>query len=59
MNIIYLLLGVSVFFVIVFVGAFVFAVKSGQYDDLEGSSYRAFLDESSLKYKKENNNVTQ
>ncbi|NIQ15547.1 MAG: cbb3-type cytochrome oxidase assembly protein CcoS, partial [Candidatus Dadabacteria bacterium] len=39
MNIIYLLVLISILLIIVIICAFFWAVKSGQFDDLEGSGH--------------------
>lgn len=45
MNIFYLLIGVSLFAALVFLGAFIWAVKSGQFDDNETPSIRILFDD--------------
>jgi len=45
MNIIFLTLGVSIFIAIVFLAAFIWATRKGQYDDLETPSHRMLLDD--------------
>jgi cbb3-type cytochrome oxidase maturation protein len=44
MNIFYLLIGVSLLVALIFLGLFIWAVKSGQYDDYETPSYRILFD---------------
>ncbi len=45
MNIFYLLIGVSLFAALIFLGAFIWAVRSGQYDDNETPSMRILFDD--------------
>ena len=45
MEALYLLLVIALVVMVVMVIAFVFSVKSGQYDDLEGSAWRILLDD--------------
>ena len=45
MNIFYLLIGVSLFAALIFLGAFIWAVKSGQFDDNETPSTRMLFDD--------------
>jgi cbb3-type cytochrome oxidase maturation protein len=45
MDILYLLIPLAVVIMIVAIGAFMWAVKSGQYDDLEGPAHRILMDD--------------
>ncbi len=45
MNILYLLIGVSLLAALVFLGLFIWAVKSGQYEDSYGPSVRVLFDD--------------
>jgi len=45
MNIFYLLIGVSLFAALIFLAAFIWAVKTGQYDDNETPPYRMLFDD--------------
>ncbi len=45
MDILYLLIPLSVALVAVIVAAFFWAVRSGQFDDLEGPAHRILLDD--------------
>lgn len=45
MNILYLLIPISLIFVAIAIGLFVWAIKSGQYDDLEGPAHRILMDD--------------
>lgn len=45
MNIFYLLIGVSLVAALIFLGAFIWAVRSGQYDDNETPSIRMLFDD--------------
>ena len=45
MNIFYLLIGVSLFAAMVFLAAFIWAVRDGQFDDYETPSRRILFDD--------------
>lgn len=45
MEIFYLLIGVSLFAAIIFLGAFIWAVKTGQFDDNETPAIRILFDD--------------
>ena len=45
MNIIFLLAPFSVFLGLIAVGAFVWTLRSGQYDDIEGAAARILIDD--------------
>lgn len=45
MNIFYLLIGVSLFAALIFLGAFIWAVRTGQFDDNETPSIRILFDD--------------
>ena len=45
MNIFYLLIGVSLFAALIFLGAFVWAVRSGQFEDTYTPSIRILFDD--------------
>jgi cbb3-type cytochrome oxidase maturation protein len=45
MDIIYLLIGVSLILLGVIIGIFMWAIKSGQFDDLEGPAHAIIMDE--------------
>ena len=45
MDILYLLIPLSVVLVVVIVAAFLWAIRSGQFDDLEGPAHRILLDD--------------
>lgn len=45
MEILYLLIPVSLLFVVVIAAAFFWSVRSGQYDDLEGPAHRILMDD--------------
>jgi len=47
MNIFYLLIGVSLFAALIFLGAFIWAVKNGQFDDSKTPSIRILFDDDS------------
>ena len=45
MDIIYLLLPIALVIVIIIIGVFFWAVKSDQFDDLEGPAHRILMDD--------------
>jgi cbb3-type cytochrome oxidase maturation protein len=45
MEILYLLIPLAVVFVVVAVGFFLWTIRSGQYDDMEGPAYRILMDD--------------
>ena len=45
MDIIYLLLPVALIFVIIIIGIFFWAVRSDQFEDLEGPAHRILMDD--------------
>lgn len=45
MEILYLLIPLAVLIMMVAAGAFIWAVKNGQYDDLEGPAHRILMDD--------------
>lgn len=45
MDILYLLIPLALILLIIAIGAFVWASKSGQFDDLEGPAYRILMDD--------------
>ncbi len=45
MEILYLLIPISLAIVVLAIGVFFWAVKSGQYDDLEGPAWRILYDD--------------
>jgi cbb3-type cytochrome oxidase maturation protein len=55
MDIIYLLLPVALIFVIIIIGIFFWAVKSDQFEDLEGPAHRILMDDDDANKK---NNTT-
>jgi len=54
MDIIYLLLPVALIFVIIIIAVFFWAVKSDQFDDLEGPAYRILMDDDEINSKTKN-----
>jgi len=48
MNIFYLLIGVSLFAALIFLGAFIWAVKTGQFDDIDTPSIRILFDDDAV-----------
>lgn len=58
MSVIYILLAVSIIVAIVFFAVFVFAVKSGQYDDSYTPSVRMLFEDELVKDKKSINTNT-
>jgi cbb3-type cytochrome oxidase maturation protein len=60
MNIFYLLIGVSLLAALIFLAAFIWAVKNGQFDDNETPSYRILFDDDKIEteeLKEEINNI--
>lgn len=49
MNIFYLLIGVSLFAALIFLGAFIWAVRSGQFEDNYTPSLRILFDDDEVK----------
>lgn len=45
MDILYFLIPLAILLVVVMVGAFLWASRSGQFDDLEGPAHRILMDE--------------
>lgn len=54
MNIFYLLIGVSLLAALIFLGAFIWAVRSGQFDDSETPSIRILFDDDDTETEKTN-----
>lgn len=48
MNIFYLLIGVSLFAALIFLAAFIWAVRNGQFDDNKTPSIRILFDDDSV-----------
>ena len=48
MNIFYLLIGVSLFAALIFLGAFIWAVRSGQFEDNYTPSIRILFDDDEI-----------
>ena len=57
MTIIYLMIGISLLVALVFLGSFLWAVRSGQYDDDYTPSVRMLFDEELVKEKPAENPV--
>ena len=53
MNIFYLLIGVSLLAALIFLAAFIWSVRSGQYDDNETPAIRMLFDDESPEEKEE------
>ena len=53
MNIFYLLIGVSLLAALIFLAAFIWSVKSGQYDDNETPAIRMLFDDETPEEKEE------
>jgi cbb3-type cytochrome oxidase maturation protein len=45
MEILYLLIPLAVIFLVIAVGFFLWTIRSGQYDDMEGPAYRILMDD--------------
>ncbi|MEM1026747.1 MAG: cbb3-type cytochrome oxidase assembly protein CcoS [Planctomycetota bacterium] len=52
MSVLYLLIPLSIVIAAIALGAFLWAVHRGQFDDLDGPAYRAMLDDESETGKK-------
>lgn len=59
MNIFYLLIGVSLFAALIFLGAFIWAVKTGQFDDNKTPSIRMLFDDDTVAEDETDNNKNQ
>jgi cbb3-type cytochrome oxidase maturation protein len=59
MNIFYLLIGVSLFAALIFLGAFIWAVKNGQFDDNKTPSIRILFDDDSDSVEETDNSKNQ
>ncbi len=59
MNIFYLLIGVSLFAALIFLGAFIWAVKNGQFDDNKTPSIRILFDDDSDSIEETDNGKNQ
>jgi len=55
MNIFYLLIGVSLLVALVFLAAFIWAVRNGQFDDNETPSIRILFDDDTVDKETEKN----
>ena len=49
MEIVFLLVVVSLFFIALLAGALYWAIKSGQFDDMEGHGYEILMDDENIK----------
>ncbi|MCS6785653.1 MAG: cbb3-type cytochrome oxidase assembly protein CcoS [Thiobacillaceae bacterium] len=49
MDILYLLIPLSLVFVAIIAGVFLWAVKSGQFEDMEGPAHRILMDDDAPK----------
>ena len=59
MNIFYLLIGVSLFAALIFLGAFIWAVKTGQFDDNKTPSIRMLFDDDPIEDEETDNSKNQ
>jgi len=59
MNIFYLLIGVSLFAALIFLGAFIWAVRNGQFDDNKTPSIRMLFDDDSIDNEETGNTKNQ
>jgi cbb3-type cytochrome oxidase maturation protein len=59
MNIFYLLIGVSLFAALIFLGAFIWAVKTGQFNDNKTPSIRILFDDDSVVNEETDKNKNQ
>jgi cbb3-type cytochrome oxidase maturation protein len=54
MNVLYFIIPMALILGLFFLITFIFAIKKGQYDDLEGSANRILIDDSYLERKNDN-----
>jgi cbb3-type cytochrome oxidase maturation protein len=59
MNIFYLLIGVSLFAALIFLGAFIWAVRNGQFDDQETPARRILFDDDILEEQEPDKHIEQ
>ena len=59
MNIFYLLIGVSLFAALIFLGAFIWAVRNGQFDDNDTPARRMLFDDDIIDTKETDPNTEQ
>lgn len=57
MNIFYLLIGVSLFAALIFLGAFIWAVRDGQFDDNDTPARRILFDDDIVDSEETHNNI--
>ncbi|MFT5111030.1 MAG: cbb3-type cytochrome oxidase maturation protein [Parasphingorhabdus sp.] len=55
MDILYLLIPLSIALVLIIAGVFLWSVKSGQFDDLEGQGQRILFDDDAINKETKNN----
>ena len=58
MDIIYLLLPVALVIVVIIIGVFFWAVKSDQFEDMEGPAHRILMDDDASENKKKDSDST-
>jgi cbb3-type cytochrome oxidase maturation protein len=54
MNVLYFIIPMALMLGLFFLVSFIFAIKKGQYDDLEGSANRILIDDTYLERKNKN-----
>ena len=59
MNIFYLLIGVSLFAALIFLAAFIWAVRNGQFDDQETPARRILFDDDVIEEKEADTSIEQ
>ena len=59
MNIFYLLIGVSLFAALIFLGAFIWAVRDGQFDDNDTPARRILFDDDIIDQEETKTNIEQ
>jgi cbb3-type cytochrome oxidase maturation protein len=59
MNIFFLLIGVSLFAALIFLAAFIWAVRNGQFDDQETPARRILFDDEILEEKEPDTSIEQ
>ena len=59
MNIFYLLIGVSLFAALIFLGAFIWAVRDGQFDDNDTPARRILFDDDIIESEETDSSIEQ
>ena len=59
MNIVFLLIPLSLIVVVIIIAVLFWAVRSGQYDDLEGPRHQILMDDDEIDHKKYKHGATE